>query len=410
MARNQTTEGTRGVPDDSWYRDSRGKYWVLINTSGGKKAWRLNGAQPDSRYPELKGSSIPPDAPFSPNATRSTNAFQESLGSINAGSLKGKTGHEESSTLRYPSDGIKDKNTDYVLFQFGKYNPPFGVDAEANSGSNPYEQYNQSVTDLELKSVSVKNLKNKKTSRVESIVLPMPQDLSNELKSDWSAKSFTRLGRTAIAAAAGGRFSDVGNLAKDITGNLQSIQGAVVSNILNKIPGVGGNLSINDITGSTRGIVLNPNAEVLYDSPNMREIGMVFKMVPRNDDEAATIKMICDAFRSASLPRYGASDSLDDEILTSAKDNGTNKDKDFRMQGDNFIRVPYLCKFTFMSGSDTNSWVAQFKPCAITRVQVNYTPDGTYATYTSGSPVATELSINFLESKVIFENEVAGGF
>ena len=28
----------------------------------------------------------------------------------------------------------------------------------------------------------------------------MPQDLSNELKSDWSAKSFTRLGRTAIAA------------------------------------------------------------------------------------------------------------------------------------------------------------------------------------------------------------------
>ena len=410
MARNQTTEGTRGVPDDSWYRDSRGKYWVLINTSGGKKAWRLNGAQPDSRYPELKGSSIPPDAPFSPNATRSTNAFQESLGSINAGSLKGKTGHEESSTLRYPSDGIKDKNTDYVLFQFGKYNPPFGTDAEANSGSNPYEQYNQSVSDLELKSVSVKNLKNKKTSRVESIVLPMPQDLSNELKSDWSAKSFTRLGRTAIAAAAGGRFSDVGNLAKDITGNLQSIQGAVVSNILNKIPGVGGNLSINDITGSTRGIVLNPNAEVLYDSPNMREIGMVFKMVPRNDDEAATIKMICDAFRSASLPRYGASDSLDDEILTSAKDNGTNKDKDFRMQGDNFIRVPYLCKFTFMSGSDTNSWVAQFKPCAITRVQVNYTPDGTYATYTSGSPVATELSINFLESKVIFENEVAGGF
>lgn len=409
MARNQTTQGARGVPDGTWYRDSRGKYWVLINTSKGK-AWRQNGPQPGPPLVELKGADIPSDAPFSPNATRSTNAFQESLGSINAGSLKGKTGHEESSTLRYPSDGIKDKNTDYVLFQFGKYNPPFGTDAEANSGSNPYEQYNQSVSDLELKSVSVKNLKNKTTSRVESIVLPMPQDLSNELKSDWSAKSFTRLGRTAIAAAAGGRFSDVGKLASDFTGNLQSIQGAVVSNILNKIPGVGGNLSINDITGSTRGIVLNPNAEVLYDSPNMREIGMVFKMVPRNDDEAATIKMICDAFRSASLPRYGASDTLDDEILTSAKDNGTSKDKDFRMQGDNFIRVPYLCKFTFMSGSDTNSWVAQFKPCAITRVQVNYTPDGTYATYTSGSPVATELSINFLESKVIFENEVAGGF
>ena len=210
MARNQTTDGTRGVPDGTWYRDSRGKYWVLINTAKGK-AFYLNGAQPGPPLVELK--NVPPDAPFSPNATRSTNAFQESLGSIKCRTTKkGKTGHEESSTLRYPSDGIKDKNTDYVLFQFGKYNPPFGVDAEANSGSNPYEQYNQSVTDLELKSVSVTNLNpsKTKTSRVESIVLPMPQDLSNELKSDWSAKSFTRLGRTAIAAAAGGRFSDIG--------------------------------------------------------------------------------------------------------------------------------------------------------------------------------------------------------
>ena len=85
MARNQTTDYTRGVPDNSWYRDSRGKYWVLINTAN-KKAWRQNGAQPGPPYVELK--NVPPDAPFSPNATRSTNAFQESLGSINAGDCK----------------------------------------------------------------------------------------------------------------------------------------------------------------------------------------------------------------------------------------------------------------------------------------------------------------------------------
>ena len=59
-----------------------------------------------------------------------------------------------------------------------------------------------------------------------------------------------------------------------------------------------------------------------------------------------------------------------------------------------------------MKGSARNPNVAQFKPCAITRVQVNYTPDGTYATYHDGAMVATELSINFLESKLIFTKQL----
>ena len=131
-------------------------------------------------------------------------------------------------------------------------------------------------------------------------------------------------------------------------------------------------------------------------------------MVPRNKTEAANIKKICDAFRAASLPRYGADGESETFIGANDKGNGSGENK--TISGDNFIRVPLLCKFTFMKGGTKHPWLAQFKPCAITRVQVNYTPDGTYATYGDGSPVATELSINFLESKVIFTDEVAKGF
>lgn len=69
-----------------------------------------------------------------------------------------------------------------------------------------------------------------------------------------------------------------------------------------------------------------------------------------------------------------------------------------------------MCKFTFMKGNDTHYNVAQFKPCAISKVRVSYTPDGMYSTYVDGSPVATELSINFIESKLIFKGEVSKGF
>jgi hypothetical protein len=44
--------------------------------------------------------------------------------------------------------------------------------------------------------------------------------------------------------------------------------------------------------------------------------------------------------------------------------------------------------------------------CAITQVDINYTPDGTYATYEDGSMVAIELSVAFQESKLIFSSEV----
>ena len=63
-----------------------------------------------------------------------------------------------------------------------------------------------------------------------------------------------------------------------------------------------------------------------------------------------------------------------------------------------------------MKGSNNNPWIAQYKPCGIVQVQVNYTPDGTYAAFADGSPVATELSIRFVETKLIFRNEIEAGF
>ena len=53
-----------------------------------------------------------------------------------------------------------------------------------------------------------------------------------------------------------------------------------------------------------------------------------------------------------------------------------------------------------------NPFITQFKPCAITNVNINYTADGTYATYADGSPVATMLQVQFKELKLVFEQEV----
>ncbi len=225
----------------------------------------------------------------------------------------------------------------------------------------------------------------------------MPQDLSTEFRHDWQGKSFTSLGRAAVAALGAGNFDYAAGLKTSDT--FTAFTTAIGAAGLNLIPGVGGNISMNDISGSSRGIILNPNAEVLYEAPNLRELGMVFKMFPRNALEAKKILKICQTFRRMSSPSYGVKDS---EVVDLAGENN-----DLTQRGTNYIHVPKLCRFHFMSGAGLNNKLAQYKPCAITRVQVNYTPDGTYATYSDGSPVAIELQLGFMETKLIFANEIS---
>ena len=60
-----------------------------------------------------------------------------------------------------------------------------------------------------------------------------------------------------------------------------------------------------------------------------------------------------------------------------------------------------------MTGNTLNEYVTQYKPCAITGVEINHTPDGAWAAYKGGAPVATELKIAFKELKLIFSQEIA---
>jgi len=282
--------------------------------------------------------------------------------------------------FRYPDD-VKEFFSDYIFFEFGKYNPPFAE--EAGTGLN---QYNNSAATFKVQGISV--------------ILPMPQDLGSEMRHDWEGKSFTRVGASAIAALGAGNIGKVGNTLKDFGGNIEALKTALITVGLNNVPGVGGNISMNDISGSTKGIILNPNAEVLYSNPNLREIGFTFKMVPHTDKEAKTIYSIVHRFRSAASPKYG---------LPNGGDTVKFGDKDFS-GSDNFIQVPELCKFTFMKGQNPHPWITQYKPCAITRVQVNYTPDGTYATYEDGAPIAVELQVGFMETKLLYSEDIKNKF
>ena len=362
-----------------------------------------------------------------------TSALENSASKITIGPLG--DGPSLSRTVRWPRDSIN-TGTDYIYFEFGKYLPPFSRDVKALEDSRK-----ESIGSSEIRDELVKNSKTSATydmynasaenlkvnDSYRTIMLPMPQDLSTESNQQWQGKQFTATGRAATAALAAGQFSYASEVVKNIAGNATALQTAFNTTVLNSIPGVGGNLEFNDVSGSTRGIVINPNAELLYDSPEMREVGMIFKMVPKNYEESVEINNIVRAFRRHSMPRWGGlteEGKTGDVNLTEGEKtvSGGSVGKDasgFKMGGmNNWIQVPDLCKFTFMTGSHANEHVIQYKPCAISGVEVNYTSDGTWSSYNNpdpkgfrGSPpVAVELRLNFMETKLIFADEVEIGF
>ena len=316
---------------------------------------------------------------------------------------KGKHDGEAGTSLRYPNSDYFEKDSDYMMFEFGKYIPPFlpeNVQDRLGSGeagrnediSSRYIGYNQSSTNF-------KPITDSK--RYRPVILYMPQDISTEVKTSWNAKAFSSMGR-GLVAAANGDFSKLKDY--NVPNGLKSTFAGLFTQGINSIPGVAGNLSLNDVTGSTRGVILNPNVEVLFDQPDLREFGLKFKMTPHNAEEGKIIRSICRTFQRASLPGFG--DENAGSWLNKGGENKNETDK-VSIGGGNMITIPRMCRVSFMKGSGLHPYLTQYKTCAITRVQVNYTPDGNYATYSDGAPVATEISLDFLETKLIFNQEVS---
>jgi len=295
------------------------------------------------------------------------------------------------SALRYPEKVAATKESDYVLFEFYDYKPPFkGINKGATKDANKsLDVYNQSSTDASFYKETTKGLK--------TVALYMPEDISTGYKANWSGKAFSNIGRDIMATAGStdpGQLINNGlNLLGDAASQLvQNTGQKTISGVISKATGE--QVSNNDVFGGARGVILNPNVELLFGGIDLRNFQLRYKLVPRNKTEAGSIKEIINQFRKAMLPSFG--NGSDIALLGLGNKNDAN----------NFIKVPSVCKVNFMRGGSPNTDVPQYKMCTITSVDINYTPDGTYATYGDGSMVAIELSLSFQETKLIFSSEV----
>ena len=302
------------------------------------------------------------------------------------------TNYMDSGALRYPNPG-KDgsgmtEQSDYVLFQFYEYKPPFQKNSGQYVNKAFIRDYNQAE---QYKSAG---------DAYKSVVMYMPEDVSTGFRGNWGGKAISTTGANMLGAAGAeglDKLKGAGGTAKTAIENLGIIAGAKA--IRSAVQAIGGdNLSNDDVFGAISSAILNPNTELLFNSVDMRNFQLNFRLVPRNKEEGDVCNEIVKTFKACTLPKRTASNVF-----------GFDASKGSLYAG--FIGVPNLCRVSFMTGSKEHPVLPRFKMCAVTQVDVNYTPDGVYATYNDEKrqPVAMTLALNFQETKICFAEEVMDG-
>lgn len=310
----------------------------------------------------------------------------------------------KSARLAYPSNLFEDY-TDYVMFDFYKYQGPFSGDGGAgttdiNGVSAQLQTYNQT------NGSQYKRYPNLNPSR---IVMYMPEDISTGYQTDWTGKGFSNVGanmmRTGGAALAGDGGATVTSFVNSLSTAASALPTAVAQGIANGINALGNDqIETNDVLAGSLGVVLNPNTELMFQGFKLRSFGLKFKMSARNETEAIEIGKIIGTFKKVSLPEFGPDPGGSTDLKGFAEKLGVSFSKD--SSNTNYIGVPGLCNIQFMKGNKVHEHLPQYKICAITEVSVNYTPDGTYNTFTDGRPVAVELTLQFSETKLVYSNEI----
>ncbi len=79
--------------------------------------------------------------------------------------------------------------------------------------------------------------------------------------------------------------------------------------------------------------------------------------------------------------------------------------------GNLFLKTPNVFELRYKSGVNDHGFLHRFKQCALTDMSVNYTGEGTYATYKDATPVSMIMDLTFKELEPIYNtdyNDVGG--
>jgi len=226
-----------------------------------------------------------------------------------------------------------------------------------------------------------------KGKTLTTIFLPIPGGVQDQNQVSWSKGDMNALQQAAAEFAVSfieGGAEKAGDKAQDIVDRISSGYGegqTAVANIL-----AGGAAGIGaQLLQRTKGAIINPNAELLFQGPTMRQFGFSYNMSARNNTEAQQITLIIRALKQGMSVR--------------------------RSTRGLFLLSPNLFELKYLSANGvSNPHLNKFKLCAMTGLSVNYTPNQTYMALPNNMPVSYRVDMQFSELEPIFNDDYNSDF
>ena len=173
------------------------------------------------------------------------------------------------------------------------------------------------------------------------------------------------------------QFSDLGGKRGTFGDGAQLLMASAIEGVAQA---AGANITQNEFLARTGGRVLNPNAELLFQGPVLRDFNFDFTMIARSRVEGDEIRKIIRFLKVGMAPRY---------------------------QNQVFLRTPKIFKLEYKRGDRDLNTVNRFNPSglALRTLAIDYAPNGYWSAYQDSQPIALRMSLNFAELKPIYDDD-----
>ena len=228
---------------------------------------------------------------------------------------------------------------------------------------------------------------------IGTVVLPIPGGIKDQQQVSWASDSMdataialSDIALTTITEGVGAGIGAAEGAVGRAGSNISDIKKALSANIAGAAAGA------NRLLTRQTGAIMNPNMELLFDSPQMRTFTFSFLLSPRSKKEAGDIVKIIRFFKQGMAP--------------------------IRSKSRLFLRSPHTFRLAYKYrertpslGAEKNNpatdhkFLNKFKECAMNGFGVDYTPNGQYSTYEDGSMTAYQITMNFQEIAPIYNDD-----
>ena len=300
--------------------------------------------------------------------------------------------------LKYPSDGAYGAGgQDYIRIETFKYKAPmpgaFGSGGNENSLADVVRRGPTRGSNL--------------GDYGNTIKLPIPNDLRVSNGVEWGgakANAIEMAAMTGMTNAAAkisedgllsglmDSFGSMGELIKsfgDLSVNDQG-SGQALTAFLSKLAlsKLNINVDTNQFVARSNGIAINPNLELLFSSPKLRNFTFRFDFAPNDETDARNSRLIMRIFKQGMLPTgYAGKD-------------GTSSI---------FIGSPHVYRIGYFNGTKRIRGLPIHKICALTQCSINFTPENVYQSYSDdravSNPVRSVMELAFTELTPLFAED-----